>query len=231
MVSVKSSIWGYNRKYTIAPASVFKAVLLYHQWWKSCKISLRLKSVQAQDLGAVLHYGWSVFSPHSTSWTQWVLHTWALAREGLAGGQILRVQVQLTSRMSCEAYQIRWMSYTWQDVPSVNAFSEIWVVWQRRWVTERWHNLDNGALAFRLVHFKISLTGWSTKRKYFCVKYAVRWKKNVKLEAQVTFFLLHQDVRCNERILAVSYKSSFKRNQDWIFSGEKGFYWMCVLIF
>lgn len=104
---------------------------------------------------------------------------------------------------------------------AVNAFSESQVVWERRWVTERQHNMDNGDLAFRLVHFKIGLTGWSTKRKYFCVKYAVRWKKNTKLKAQVTFLLLHQDVRCNKRILAFSYKSSFKRNQDWNFSGEK----------
>lgn len=110
----------------------------------------------------------------------------------------------------------------------VNAFSEIQVVWERRRVTERCHNLGNGDLAFRLVPFKTCLTGWSTKWKYFCVKYAVRWKKNTKLEVQVTFLLVHQDVRCNKRILAFNSKSSFKRNQDWNFSGEKGFYWMCL---
>lgn len=75
--------------------------------------------------------------------------------------------------------------------------------------------MDNGNLAFRLVHFKTSLSGENAERKYCCVKYAVRWKKNIKLEAQVTFLILHQDVRCSKKLLAFSYKTPFQGNGEY----------------
>lgn len=225
---------GYNREDMIAPASVFKAFLLYNLWWKSYKISLWMKSVHSQDLGYCI-VG-EVCSLHTT-------HPCCQLLQDLVSAAHLETGQGVTSRewspqnpsAACVRNEL-WGSLKQMNElhlagHAVNAFSEIQVVWERRQVTERWHNLDNGDLAFRRVHFKVCVMGQSTKRKYFCVKYAVRWKKNTKLEAQVTFLLLHQDVWCNKRILAFSSKSSFKRNQDWNFSGEKGFYWMCVLIF
>lgn len=56
---------GYNREDMIAPASVFKAFLLYNLWWKSYKISLWMKSVHSQDLGYCI-VG-EVCSLHTTS--------------------------------------------------------------------------------------------------------------------------------------------------------------------
>lgn len=169
----------------------------------------------------VLHYGQNSFCSHDAflllvvSGFGGVLLTWRLARE------VTSIHLGSQSPSATHVNNELWgfliqMSCTWQDMQKTH-FSQIQVVWESRWVTERWHNLGNGDLAFRLVHFKTSLTGYIAERKYCCVKYAVKWKKNTKLEAQVTFLLLYQDVRSNKRILTFTCKSPFKGNEEYRF--------------
>lgn len=147
---------GYNREDMIAPASVFKAFLLYNLWWKSYKISLWMKSVHSQDL--LYCIVGEVCSLHTTHPCCQLLQDLVSAAPLETGqGVTFREWSPQNPSAACVRNELWGSLKQMNELPlaghAVNAFSEIQVVWERRQVTERWHNLDNGDVAFRLVHF------------------------------------------------------------------------------